>query len=135
MGARPPLAALGWRLGSCRTILRYDMEQAEFGAFMDQPDDQQKEQQETAQEPTSEGLASLERLESRILGTIEQLREARRIQVEAEENAAAYKGQLDGKDQEIERLTSELEQARAERVDVSNRIESLLEQIDAVSGP
>ena len=122
-------------LGSCRTILRYDMEQAEFGAFMDQPDDQQKEQQETAQEPTSEGLASLERLESRILGTIEQLREARRIQVEAEENAATYKGQLDGKDQEIERLTSELGQARAERVDVSNRIESLLEQIDAVSGP
>ena len=115
-------------------ILRYDMELAEFGVLMDRPEDQQDDQQEVAQEPASEALASLERLESRILGTIEQLRDARRIQAEAEENAAKYKGQLDGKDQEIERLTSELEQARAERSDVSDRIESLLEQIDAVSG-
>ncbi len=96
--------------------------------------DHEEDPQEIAQEPTSEGLASLERLESRILGTIEQLREARRVQAQAEEDAAHHKGLLDGKDQEIERLTSELEQARAERVDVSNRIESLLEQIDAVSG-
>ena len=59
----------------------------------------------------------------------------RRVQAQAEEDAAHHKGLLDGKDQEIERLTSELKQARAERVDVSNRIESLLEQIDAVGGP
>ena len=51
-----------------------------------------------------------------------------------EENAADYKAQLDGKEEEIERLTSELEQTRAERRDISSRIESLLEQIDAVGG-
>ena len=96
--------------------------------------DHEEDQQEMVQQPTSEGLASLERLESRILGTIEQLREARRRQAQAEEDASRYKGLIDDKDQEIERLTGELEQARAERRDVSNRIESLLEQIDAVGG-
>ena len=96
--------------------------------------DHEEDEQQTAEETTSQGLASLERLESRILGTIEQLREARRTQGEAEENAADYKAQLDGKEEEIERLASELEQTRAERRDISNRIESLLEQIDAVGG-
>ena len=96
--------------------------------------DDAEDQQEIVQEPTSEGLASLERLESRILGTIEQLREARRSQAQAEEDASHYKGLLDDKDQEIERLTGELERARAERRDVSDRIEALLEQIDAAGG-
>ena len=96
--------------------------------------DHEEDQQEIVQQPASEGLASLERLESRILGTIEQLREARRRQAQAEEDASRYKGLMDDKDQEIERLTGELEQARAERRDVSDRIESLLEQIDAAGG-
>ena len=97
--------------------------------------DYEEHEQVTTQEPASEGLAALERLESRILGTIEQLREARRIQAQAEEDAAHYKGLVDGKDEEIERLTSDLEQARAERREISDRVESLLEQIDAAGGP
>ena len=93
--------------------------------------DHEERQQEIVEEPDSESLASLERLESRILNTIEQLRESRRRQAQAEENAAHFEGLLSGKEQEIERLTAEIEEIRSERREVTRRIESLLNQIDA----
>lgn len=72
------------------------------------------------------GLESLNRLEERILATVEQLREAREGKAKADREAAALREQL-------ARAKSDLEALRAERRQIGERLERLLGQIDLLA--
>ena len=72
------------------------------------------------------GLESLNRLEDRILATVEQLRDARAGKAKAEREAAALRDQL-------ARASSDLEALRAERRQIGERLERLLGQIDLLA--
>ena len=72
-----------------------------------------------------DGLESLSRLEDRILATVEQLRSARDAKNKAEREAASLREQLT-------QAKNDLETLRAERKQISQRLERLLEQIDLI---
>ncbi len=80
----------------------------------------------------SNGLAALDQLENRLQGAIEQFRGSRQRQLDAERDITEAKGLLAKKDDEIERLTREVEELRGERDQVRKRIETLLDQVEAL---
>ena len=77
-------------------------------------------------------VSALEKLEGRILDMVEQLKESRRRQLAAEEEAAALRKQLAAKEQELEQLQSQTSDAAGERDEVRRRIEGLLDRIDSM---
>jgi chromosome segregation ATPase len=81
---------------------------------------------------SSSGLAALDQLENRLQGAIEQFQGSRKRQLDAERDATEAKGLLSKKDDEIERLTREVEELRGERDQVRKRIETLLSQVEAL---
>jgi len=80
-----------------------------------------------------EALASLTRLESRIQGAMDQLRSARRRESEAGEEAGRLRELLAKKEKEVERLHADVKHYHAEREQVRQRVESLLEQIEQLT--
>lgn len=83
-------------------------------------------------ESENEDLAAFERLESRILEMVEQLRAARRAQAEAEKVAAHGKKLLAEKDKLIAELEERQAGAVSDRGAVKRRIEGLLERIESL---
>lgn len=81
---------------------------------------------------SSNGLAALDQLENRLQGAIEQFQGSRQRQLDAERDATEAKSLLTKKDEEIERLTREVEELRGERDQVHKRIETLLSQVEAL---
>ena len=77
-------------------------------------------------------INALEKLETRIVEIVEQLRSARELQHEAEQEAEKLRGQLDGKEQEITQLRTLTNGAEGQRSEVRRRIETLLEKIDGL---
>lgn len=90
-------------------------------------------QQSIVSETDGQGLASFDKLEGRIQNAIEHLRTARRRQAAADEEVDRLNQLLAEKDEEISRLTTELDQQRSEREQVRERIESLLDQIEMLA--
>ena len=91
------------------------------------------EQNEFTQDSAgSSGLAALDQLENRLQGAIEQFRGSRQRQLDAERDITEAKGLLAKKEEEIERLTREIEELRGERDQVRKRIETLLDQVEAL---
>jgi len=76
------------------------------------------------------GLEPLSRLEERIVETVERLRAAQREKAEAEREASRLERLLVDRDRQIQPLTEELEALRAERREITERLENLLTQID-----
>jgi len=71
-------------------------------------------------------------LEERIVRTVELVQQARRARAAAEERAAKAETGLREQAPLVERLQTELDQMRAERVEVRERVEKLLRQLDAL---
>ena len=90
-------------------------------------------QQMIVPQQNGEALASLERLESRIHGTIDLLRSARRGETAAEQEAERLKQRLSEKERELERLKMELKELRSEREQVRQRVEALLDQVEQLA--
>lgn len=90
------------------------------------------EAQGTGSSGESADLNSLEKLETRIVEIVEQLRSARELQQEAEQEAEKLRGQLDEKEREIEQLKVLASGADGTRGEVRRRIEGLLEKIEGL---
>ena len=80
----------------------------------------------------TEGFGALAQLEERILGTIEQLRAARREKAEAERESAALRERLAQSEQQTRQLASETDSLRSERRLIGERLERLLVHIDSL---
>lgn len=81
---------------------------------------------------TASDLNALERLENRIVEIVEQLRSARALQQEAEQEAEKLRGQLEEKELEISQLRSLTSGSDAQQSEVRRRIESLLERVEGL---
>jgi len=77
-------------------------------------------------------VAALDRLERRVIETVDQLRDARRRLAKAEEHAQALQKELSERDREISRLTATQEESEKSRRTVRTRLENLLERLDSV---
>jgi hypothetical protein len=71
-------------------------------------------------------------LEERILRAVELVQEARRARAAAEERAAKAEAALQEQGPQFERLQAELDRMKAERVEVRERAERLLNRLDAL---
>ena len=87
---------------------------------------------ESSIEAESQDIAALEKLESRILEIVEQLRVARRKQTLAEEEAAQLREQLEEKQRRIDELDAQQNETESNRGAVKQRIEALLERIESI---
>ncbi len=76
--------------------------------------------------------SALEKIESRILEMVEQLKESRRRAVAAEKEAAELREELADKERELEKLQSETSAAAGDQDEVRRRIEGLLERMDSM---
>ena len=79
-----------------------------------------------------DALHSLDKLENRIQGAVSRFRDAEEKRAAAETEAQRLQGLFAEKEAEIERLNNEVEEMRAERVEVRGRIEALVERIDSL---
>jgi chromosome segregation ATPase len=79
-----------------------------------------------------DALHSLDKLENRIQGAVSRFRDAEEKRAAAETEAQRLQGLFAEKDSEIERLKNEVEEMRAERVEVRGRIEALVDRIDSL---
>jgi len=86
----------------------------------------------TTSEPALESFDSLLELETRIQGMADRFKEARRLQQAAEQNASRLERVALEQEQRIERLRAEIEELRGERLQVRERIETLLGKIDSL---
>ena len=80
-----------------------------------------------------EELEPLARLEERVLQTAEQLRASRRARAEAQGAVAALQDQLSLSQQRVRELTAEVESLRAERQQIGDRLQKMLDQIDLLA--
>jgi len=71
-------------------------------------------------------------LEARVLDMVEQLKEARNRQLAAEKEATRLRGELHDKNQRIAELEARSAEGSNSRKAVRNRIESLLDRIEAM---
>jgi len=69
-------------------------------------------------------------LEEKILKTIELVRSARAAQAAAERDSVRLREQLDERQEEVDRLRSELIGLRRDREEARGRVEKLIKQID-----
>ena len=71
-------------------------------------------------------------LEERIVRTVELVNQARRARAAAEERAAKAEADLREQAPLVKRLQAEVDRMKAERVEVQERVEKLLKQLDAL---
>jgi FtsZ-binding cell division protein ZapB len=90
------------------------------------------EHQVTTSEPLLEETDSLLELERRVQGIADRFSDARRLQREAEQNAARLESLVSRQEQRIAQLESEVEELRSERGQVRERIEALLGRIESL---
>ena len=81
---------------------------------------------------TASDLNALERLENRIVEIVEQLRSARALQQEAEQEAEKLRGQLEEKELKISQMRALTSGSDAQQSEVRRRIESLLERVEGL---
>ena len=81
------------------------------------------------QVPADEFLA----LEQKVYRTIELYKAAREAQSAAQRDAQRLRGQLDEREEEVERLRRELVQLRREREEIRGRVEKMLQQIGSIA--
>ena len=81
---------------------------------------------------TASDLNALERLENRIVEIVEQLRSARALQQEAEQESEKLRGQLEEKELEISQMRALTSGSDAQQSEVRRRIESLLERVEGL---
>jgi chromosome segregation ATPase len=72
-------------------------------------------------------------LEEKIYRTIELYKAARESQATAERDVQRLRGQLEEREEEVERQRRELVQLRREREEVRGRIEKMLQQIGEIA--
>ncbi len=77
-------------------------------------------------------INALERLESRIVEIVDQLRSARALHQEVEQEAEMLRGQLEEKEREITQLRALTSGSDAQQGEVRRRIESLLERVEGL---
>ena len=83
----------------------------------------------STQVPADDFLA----LEQKIYRTIELYKAAREAQSVAERDAQRLRGQLEEREEEVERLRRELLQLRREREEIRGRVEKMLQQIGSIA--
>ena len=83
----------------------------------------------SAQVPADEFVA----LEQKVYRTIELYKAAREAQATSEREAQRLRGQLEEREEEVERLRRELVQLRREREEIRGRVEKMLQQIGSIS--
>jgi len=81
---------------------------------------------------TASDLNALERLENRIVEIVEQLRSARALQQEAEQETENLRGQLEEKELKISQMRALTSGSDAQQSEVRRRIESLLERVEGL---
>ncbi|HEX8816302.1 MAG TPA: hypothetical protein VF753_12440 [Terriglobales bacterium] len=72
-------------------------------------------------------------LEEKIYRTIEMYKTAREAQTAAERDAQRLRGQLEEREEELERQRRELVQLRRDREEVRGRVEKMLQQIGEIA--
>jgi chromosome segregation ATPase len=80
----------------------------------------------------NQDVEALERLESRVLDMVEQLRDARTRQLAAEKETARLREQLSEKERRLAELEARSDEGQNTRKAVRGRIESLLDRIEAL---
>ena len=92
--------------------------------------------EESAEAPETGSLAvsanDFRALEERIMRAVELVHEARRARAAAEERAAKAEAALREQAPQVERLQAEVDRMKSERVEVRERAERLLTQLDAL---
>lgn len=83
----------------------------------------------SSQVPADDFLA----LEQKVYRTIELYKTAREAQSVAEKDAQRLRGQLEERQEEVERLRREVLQLRREREEIRGRVEKMLQQIGAIA--
>ncbi len=81
---------------------------------------------------TASDLNALERLENRIVEIVEQLRSARALQQEAEQETENLRGQLEEKELKNAQMRALTSGSDAQKSEVRRRIESLLERVEGL---
>lgn len=80
----------------------------------------------------NQDVEALERLESRVLDMVEQLRDARGRQLAAEKETSKLREQLSEKERRIAELEARSDEGQSTRKVVRSRIESLLDRIETL---
>jgi archaellum component FlaC len=83
----------------------------------------------SSQVPADDFLA----LEQKVYRTIELYKAAREAQSVAEKDAQRLRGQLEERQEEVERLRREVLQLRREREEIRGRVEKMLQQISTIA--
>lgn len=85
------------------------------------------------EQPETANSTDFQSLEEKIYKTIELLKSAREARSTAERDAHRLRQQLEEREEETERMKSELITLRKEREEVRTRVEKMLKHIDALT--